>query len=131
MTKTGAGFRSPDRSTSPFAVPQFGRGLVGPRPLTFSASANHTPAMRRALPVLLVLAPPAIAGDFSAKVVDVSDGDTLTVLQDGRTQIKVRLHGIDAPDAAQPFGSRSKQSLSDLAFGQVVTIQERDRDREQ
>ena len=48
-------------------------------------------------------------------MVGVSDGDTLTVLK-GRTQVKVRLHGIDAPETGQDFGSRAKQAASDLAF---------------
>ena len=34
---------------------------------------------------------------FSAKVVKISDGDTITILQD-KQQIKVRLYGIDAPE---------------------------------
>jgi micrococcal nuclease len=82
------------------------------------------------LVALIVLAwvVPARAEDFSGKVVGVSDGDTITVLRD-RTPIKVRLHGIDAPEAGQDFGSRAKQAASELAFGKVVTIQPRDTDR--
>lgn len=34
---------------------------------------------------------------FSAKVVAVSDGDSITVLRD-RTQVEIRLHGIDCPE---------------------------------
>jgi micrococcal nuclease len=35
------------------------------------------------------------ADEFSGRVIAISDGDTLTVLQD-RTPVKLRLHGIDA-----------------------------------
>src|SRR3954447_24317753 len=86
--------------------------------------------MRRTLPVLLLLLTrPALAADFPARVVGVSDGDTLTVLTAEKTQVKVRLHGIDAPETGQDFGSRAKQAASELAFGKTVTVRERDRDR--
>jgi micrococcal nuclease len=50
-------------------------------------------------------------------------------LRDGRTQVKIRLHGIDAPENGQDFGSRAKQATSELAFGKTVTILPRDTDR--
>jgi len=59
---------------------------------------------------------------FHAPVIGVSDGDTLTVLRD-RQQIRVRLSEIDAPEKKQPFGQRSKQSLSELCFGVEAQIQ--------
>jgi len=49
-------------------------------------------------------------------VVGVTDGDTITLLDDDKRQHKIRLDGIDAPESAQPFGNRAKQSLSALAF---------------
>jgi endonuclease YncB( thermonuclease family) len=55
----------------------------------------------------------ACASIYEGKVVGVSDGDILTVLVSGH-QTKVRLAEIDAPEKGQPFGERSKQSLSDL-----------------
>jgi endonuclease YncB( thermonuclease family) len=54
------------------------------------------------------------------RVVGIADGDTLTILDDGNQQFKVRLAGIDAPERGQPFGQTSKQSLSDLVFGSIV-----------
>lgn len=79
---------------------------------------------------LLILIAPAIGcgADFSAKVIGVSDGDTITVLRD-RTQVRVRLHGIDAPETGQPFASRAKQAASDLAFSKTVTVHPVDTDR--
>ena len=35
---------------------------------------------------------------FTGKVVGVSDGDTVTVLEN-KTQYKIRLNGIDAPES--------------------------------
>ena len=49
---------------------------------------------------------------IEGRVVGISDGDTITVLDDGKTQHKIRFAGIDAPEKGQPFGERSKQSLS-------------------
>lgn len=40
-----------------------------------------------------------------------------------RTQIKVRLLHIDAPESSQPFGNKAKQALSNLAFKKQVTLQ--------
>ena len=68
------------------------------------------------------------AEEFAGKVVGVSDGDTITVLQN-RTPIKVRLHGIDCPEIGQDFGSRAKAFTSELVFGQVVKVVPRDTDR--
>lgn len=88
--------------------------------------------MKRLAPILLflILWPfAALAADFAAKVVGVSDGDTLTVLTAEKRQVKIRLHGIDAPETGQDFGSRAKQTASEMAFGKQVTIREMDRDR--
>lgn len=61
---------------------------------------------------------------YEAKVVGISDGDTITVLDGNKTQHKIRVAGIDAPEKAQDFGNRSKEHLSDLVFGKTVSIPE-------
>lgn len=66
---------------------------------------------------------------FVGRVVGVHDGDTITVLTDGKKSVKVRLDGIDAPEAKQAYGARAKQALSDLVFGKTVQIDVRTRDR--
>ena len=45
---------------------------------------------------------------FLATVISISDGDTLTVLNADKQQVKIRLAEIDAPEIGQPFGSKSK-----------------------
>lgn len=62
------------------------------------------------------------ATEITGKVVGVSDGDTITVLDDSKTQHKIRLQGIDAPESAQPFGAKAKQNLSSLVFGKTVKV---------
>ena len=66
--------------------------------------------------------PPHVVEEFSARVIGVTDGDTITVLQ-GQTQVKVRLEGIDAPEKSQAFGSKSKAELSSLVYSKTVTVQ--------
>ncbi|MBA4143947.1 MAG: thermonuclease family protein [Nitrosospira sp.] len=51
-----------------------------------------------------------------------ADGDTLTVLTATKRQHKIRLAEIDAPEKHQPFGTKSKQFLSDLCFGKEAEI---------
>lgn len=65
---------------------------------------------------------------FSGKVVGVTDGDTIAVLVDNR-EAKIRFAEIDAPEKGQPWGGRSKQTLSDLVFGRDVRVQQMDVDR--
>lgn len=69
------------------------------------------------------------AATIEGRVVSVADGDTVTILDDTNTQHKIRLSGIDAPEKKQPFGQRSKQSLSDLVFAKGVTVETNKRDK--
>ncbi len=56
----------------------------------------------------------------AGRVVRVADGYTLTILDEAKTQHKVRLDAIDAPELGQPFGQAAKNALSDLVFGREV-----------
>lgn len=67
--------------------------------------------------------------EYNGRVVGVSDGDTLTLLVDGKRQVKVRLAEIDAPEGGQPYGNRSKQELSALAFNKEARVRVQDTDR--
>jgi endonuclease YncB( thermonuclease family) len=71
----------------------------------------------------------AAAETITGLVVGVSDGDTITVLDEQQHQHKVRLAGIDAPEKQQDFGNRSKQSLSDLAYRRQVNVETGKTDR--
>ena len=59
----------------------------------------------------------ARADVIEGRVVSVADGDTITLLDSSRQEHKIRLSSIGAPEKLQPFGQRSKQHLSKLAFG--------------
>lgn len=80
--------------------------------------------------LLLGAAAAAAAAELEGRVVGVHDGDTLTVLL-GRTPQRVRLVDIDAPELRQPFGTRARQALAELCFGQLATLEPRGIDRYQ
>jgi len=85
-----------------------------------------------AIATLLVVAaaPAADAQDaLTGRVVGVADGDTVTVLDARRTQHRIRVAGIDAPERGQPGGQRSKESLSMLVYDQPVRVESNKRDR--
>ncbi|MEY4710586.1 MAG: Thermonuclease precursor [Pseudomonadota bacterium] len=65
----------------------------------------------------------AAAQTLTGRVVGVSDGDTVTILDATQRTHKVRLLGIDSPEKKQPFGERAKQSLSDLVFDKQVSVE--------
>ena len=81
--------------------------------------SQFVPAVRQLLHQLRML---------TGKVISVTDGDTLTLLV-GKTQIKVRLEGIDAPDRGQPFGTKARQALSEEVFGKTVQMEDLGKDR--
>lgn len=70
--------------------------------------------------VILGLSASLYADTFEARVVGVSDGDTLTLLTANKTQVKARLIEIDAPEKKQKGGQESKKSLSELCFKKTV-----------
>ena len=57
------------------------------------------------------------------KVVGITDGDTITVLDAYKTEHKVRLMGIDAPEKSQDFGNESKKALSNYIYQREVTVE--------
>ena len=79
--------------------------------------------------ILLMLLTSCLASDnISGKVVGVLDGDTIEVLQNKQTH-RIRLHGIDAPEKGQDFGTQAKKAASDLAFNKNVTVSVTTKDR--
>jgi len=49
---------------------------------------------------------------MQVRVIDVNDGDTLTVMDSRQKTYTVQLDGIDAPEAGQPYGEASKKHLA-------------------
>lgn len=66
--------------------------------------------------------------EFKAKVVSITDSDTIIVLREG-VQKRIRLYGIDCPEKKQPFGTRAKQFTGRLAHEKTVTLRPHGKDR--
>ena len=81
-----------------------------------------------AIPFVALVASMAVA-DISGKVVAVTDGDTIKILDNSRVQHKVRLTGIDAPEKAQPFGNASRKNLASMVAGKDVRVETLKNDR--
>jgi endonuclease YncB( thermonuclease family) len=67
--------------------------------------------------------------ELTGEVVKIADGDTLTILDGSKTQHKIRLAGIDAPEKGQAFGTKAKENLAEKAFRQNVRVEVIDVDR--
>jgi len=70
----------------------------------------------------------ATTSTLHGKVVGITDGDTLTLLV-GSRQYKIRLAEIDTPERRQPYGTKARQELSELAFGKEIIAKVQDIDR--
>jgi endonuclease YncB( thermonuclease family) len=67
--------------------------------------------------------------DVTGRVVSVTDGDTIKVLDVNKVEYKVRLTGIDAPERGQPYGTASTKHLSSLIAGKEVLVESDKTDR--
>jgi len=84
---------------------------------------NSMIELRLAVSILLLLTLPlAQAETLTGRVVRVTDGDTIVVLDTNKVQHKIRLTGIDAPERGQALGTKSKEHLSDLVAGKTVEV---------
>jgi len=96
---------------------------------------NHCLRLSLSLAFLLLTlaAPPAMAqeaGDvFTARVVDVKDGDTVEVLRSSGQTVDVRIFGIDAPESNQSYGSASTRAARRYVGGKSVRVRVEDVDR--
>lgn len=79
--------------------------------------------------ILLLFIFPTFAYEITGKVVKVTDGDTVHILDDKNEKHKIRLADIDSPERKQPFGKQSKQMLSRLIFGKIVVADCTKKDR--
>ena len=91
----------------------------------------HSPctATSIGLVVLLFWFYAAFADSLTGKVVEITDGDTIHVLDANYEQHKIRLAGIDAPERTQAYGLASRKHLASIVAGKQVTIAYHKRDR--
>jgi len=62
-------------------------------------------------------------------VVAIVDGDTLVISNPDLSHTTIRLLAIDAPEPNQPFGMRSKRSLSEICHRRFAMLSDARRDR--
>lgn len=77
----------------------------------------------------LTFVPAILFAQTTAKVIAISDGDTITVLLEDKTSKKLRLAEVDCPESGQQFGKNAKQFTADQIFGKQITFIETDKDR--
>ena len=71
----------------------------------------------------------AAAADITGKVVSVTDGDTIKVLDSNQKEHKVQLSGINAPERGQPYSNVSREHLADMLAGRDVRVASKKTDR--
>ncbi len=82
-----------------------------------------------ALVILLLWSYAASADSLTGKVVKITDGDTLYVLDANYQEHKIRLAGIDAPERRQAYGLASRKHLASIVAGKQVRVEYQKRDR--
>ena len=76
------------------------------------------------IPLALIFLSP-IAGTcnvLTGKVISVSAGDTITILDKNKSQHKIRLYGIDCPEDGQAFGYSAKKYTSGLTLSRNAKV---------
>ena len=97
--------------------------------ISFHRSLPLRVTMKRYIAILLLTFSGSVFADINGKVVAVTDGDTIKILDANRVQYKIRLTGIDAPEKAQPFGKASRNHLASMVAGKVVRVESSKTDR--
>lgn len=80
---------------------------------------------------IFAICPTASADDLprlTGRVVKIVDGDTLDVQLDSGP-IRVRLHAVDTPEKAQPFGRDASNALVKLVLHKKVEVEPFEQDR--
>lgn len=72
---------------------------------------------------LILNAAIAFSETLDGYVVSVHDGDTVTLLLANKSQVKIRLAQIDAPESDQAYGQKSKQTLASMVFNKNVKVE--------
>lgn len=78
--------------------------------------------------LFLLLALPSTCFSWPAKVVAVTDGDTIIVLHNGQHK-EIRLYGIDCPEKEQRYGEQARALTAALVAGRNVDIKQKDTDQ--
>lgn len=66
---------------------------------------------------------------LKGRIIGVSDGDSVSLLDENNVVFKIRLNGIDAPEKKQDYGSVSKNFIGDLIYDKKVWVITNGKDR--
>ena len=72
--------------------------------------------------LLVFLSLATLADTLTGKVVKITDGDTLYVLDANYKEHKIRLAGIDAPERKQAYGLASRKHLASIVAGKRSSL---------
>lgn len=81
-----------------------------------------------ALSLFALVLPLSAQFRVEGRVINVTDGDTFN-LRIGEKNFRVRLHGIDASERGQAYGTKARDFLADGIAGKIVRILVLDIDR--
>lgn len=71
---------------------------------------------------LTFLSTPVEASTLFGRVIEVNDGDVITVFNLNRP-VRIKVLAIDAPEAGQAFGDVARKHLSDLVYDKSVLVE--------
>lgn len=84
---------------------------------------RRIPVMARIILIVsIILCWPLAAHAWVAKVISVTDGDTVRVYSKEQGLVKIRFFGIDAPEKRQPYGRSAKKYLTSIISGARVEV---------
>lgn len=84
--------------------------------------------MKKILLIFLLLGTLVFGEILVGKVIKVYDGDTITILVDGKKE-KIRFFGIDAPEIKQNYGIESRDFVRSKVMDKKVKVKVTDTDR--
>ncbi len=91
--------------------------------LSYTFSASRFTKLFSILIIFCLLANTVPGAEIHGKIVGVTDGDTVTVLDDqDKVPFRVRVSHIDAPERSQAFGQKAKEKLSELVFQKEAVV---------
>jgi micrococcal nuclease len=72
--------------------------------------------------IFCLVAWPTFSHALTGNVINIADGDTITILDSSKKLHKIRLYGIDCPESGQPFGNGAKKLTAKLAARKTATV---------
>lgn len=66
---------------------------------------------------------------LTGKLVRVSDGDTVVLLDSTNTQHKIRLDGIDCPEKGQDYGAKATEFVREITKNRTIKVGVKGKDR--